>query len=83
MVLTPAGGSRGSGVSQRPDAGALDGVHAMAVDGHGDLYLGDIQGRRGQKFRRLGPAVEESDRGLVKRKLPKSDPPVTRTGKSP
>ena len=63
--------------------GALDWVHAMAVDGHGDLYLGDIQGRRGQKFRRLGPAVEESDRGLVKRKLPKSDPPVTRTGKSP
>lgn len=64
-------------------SGALDWVHAMAVDGDGNLYLGDIQGRRGQKFRRLEPAVEKGDRGLAGRKAIKSDSSVERTGKSP
>ena len=30
--------------------GELDWVHAIAVDSQGNLYLGDIQGRRAQKF---------------------------------
>ncbi|MBN1806689.1 MAG: 6-bladed beta-propeller [Sedimentisphaerales bacterium] len=30
--------------------GELDLVHAIAVDSHGNLYLGDIQGKRAQKF---------------------------------
>jgi hypothetical protein len=30
--------------------GELDWVHAIAVDSRGNLYLGDIQGRRAQKF---------------------------------
>lgn len=33
--------------------GEIDWVHALAVDRNGDLYLGDIQGRRPQRFRRL------------------------------
>jgi DNA-binding beta-propeller fold protein YncE len=31
--------------------GELDWVHGIAVDSKGNLYLGDIQGRRAQKFR--------------------------------
>ncbi len=31
-------------------SGELDWVHAIAVDSQGNLYLGDIQGRRAQKF---------------------------------
>ncbi|MBI1324446.1 6-bladed beta-propeller [bacterium] len=30
--------------------GQLEWVHAMAVDGEGNLYLGDIRGRRAQRF---------------------------------
>lgn len=33
--------------------GELKWVHAIAVDSRGDIYLGDIQGRKAQKFRRL------------------------------
>jgi hypothetical protein len=40
---------------QRNQAGALDWVHAIAVDDQANLYLGDIQGQRVQKFRRLVP----------------------------
>jgi len=38
--------------SAAPNAtpGAVNWVHCIAVDSHGDLYLGDIQGRRAQKF---------------------------------
>ena len=35
--------------------GALCWVHALAVDGQGNLYLGDIQGKRIQKFQALAP----------------------------
>jgi hypothetical protein len=35
--------------------GELDWVHGLAVDRRGNLYLGDIQGRRAQKFLRLEP----------------------------
>jgi hypothetical protein len=30
--------------------GEVDWLHAMAVDGRGNLYLGDIKGHRAQKF---------------------------------
>jgi hypothetical protein len=30
--------------------GQLDWVHGIAVDSNGNLYLGDIQGKRAQKF---------------------------------
>ncbi|MHC4324213.1 MAG: hypothetical protein ACYSUX_08065, partial [Planctomycetota bacterium] len=30
--------------------GELDWVHTIAFDSQGDLYLGDIQGKRAQKF---------------------------------
>jgi DNA-binding beta-propeller fold protein YncE len=33
-------------------AGELDWVHGIAVDAQGNLYLGDIQGQRAQKFSR-------------------------------
>ena len=33
-------------------SGELDWVHAIALDSQGNLYLGDIQGRRAQKFSR-------------------------------
>lgn len=32
--------------------GDLNWVHCIAEDSHGDLYLGDIIGKRAQKFRR-------------------------------
>ncbi len=34
------------------EVGELDWVHALAVDRQGNLYLGDIQGRRAQRFLR-------------------------------
>ncbi len=37
--------------------GELDWVHALAVDRRGNLYLGDIQGRRPQRFVRLEPGA--------------------------
>ena len=57
-------------------SGELDWVHALAVDRRGNLYLGDIQGRRAQKFLRLEPA----DRGgeVAKKMSPKRDEPVQR-----
>lgn len=35
--------------------GEVDWVHAIAVDRQGDLYLGDVQGKRAQKFRLRQP----------------------------
>lgn len=35
--------------------GETDWVHAIAVDRQGDLYLGDVQGKRAQKFRLRQP----------------------------
>jgi sugar lactone lactonase YvrE len=35
--------------------GELDWVHGLAVDRQGNLYLGDIQGKRAQRFLRKGP----------------------------
>ena len=62
---------------QRP--GELDWVHALAVDRHGNLYLGDIQGRRAQKFLRLEPAGRFGE--IAKKVLPKIDEPIQRTSK--
>jgi hypothetical protein len=41
------------------NAGELNWVHCLAVDSHGDIYAGDILGKRIQKFVRqeAGPAV--------------------------
>jgi hypothetical protein len=62
---------------QRP--GEVDWVHALAVDRLGNLYLGDIQGRRAQKFLRLEPAGPVAE--IAKKGLPKIDEPVQRTSK--
>jgi hypothetical protein len=63
-------------VGQR--SGELEWVHALAVDRQGNLYLGDIQGRRAQKFLRLAPSGRYPE--VVKKGLPKIDEPVRRTG---
>ncbi len=51
----------------------------LAVDRQGNLYLGDIQGRRAQKFLRLEPAGRTGE--IAKKALPKIDEPLSRTGK--
>jgi hypothetical protein len=62
---------------QNPDE--LDWVHALAVDHQGNLYLGDIQGKRAQKFVRLEPTAREGE--VVKKGPPKRDEAVERTGR--
>ncbi len=80
MVFTPDGRlTRLATFPKGQRAGEVDWVHAMAVDQGGNLYLGDIQGRRPQKFLRMEPAGRLGD--LVKKSLPKRDNPVTRTSK--
>jgi hypothetical protein len=59
--------------------GELDWVHAMAVDRRGNLYLGDIQGKRAQKFLRLDPSSPE--REIVKDEALKHDKAIERTHK--
>ena len=79
MVFTPDG--RATQLSTFPKgqhSGELDWVHAMAVDRQGNLYLGDIQGRRAQKFLRLEPAGRS--RKSPRSPHPKRDDPVQRTG---
>ena len=80
MVFTPDG--RVTRLCTFPTgkrSGELDWVHAMAVDGHGNIYLGDIQGRRAQKFLRLEPAGRNGE--IAKKALPKRDDPVQRASK--
>jgi NHL repeat len=80
MVLTPDG--RATGLWTFPkgqSSGELDWVHALAVDRRGNVYVGDIQGRRAQKFLRLDPDYREGE--LAKKGLPKRDEPVERAGK--
>lgn len=60
--------------------GELEWVHGMAVDGAGDLYLGDIQGKRARKFKFL-PA-DDPARGLAKRGA-KGDPAVAPAARKP
>ena len=60
MVFTPDGRvTRLWTFPKGQRSGELDWVHALAVDRQGNLYLGDIQGRRAQKFLRLEPAGRE------------------------
>jgi hypothetical protein len=59
---------------QRP--GELDWVHALAVDSAGNLYLGDIRGKRAQRFRRLEPMDHRGE--FAKGAPPKRDEPVQR-----
>jgi peptidylamidoglycolate lyase len=42
---------KGEGGTAKP--GELNWVHGISVDGKGDLYLGDIRGKRAQKFARV------------------------------
>ncbi len=80
MVFTPTGRlTRLATFPKGQGPGELDWVHAMAVDRQGNLYLGDIQGRRPQKFVRLEPAGRIGE--IVKKVGPKRDDPVQRAGK--
>jgi hypothetical protein len=81
MVFSPEGQVRRLWtfpMGKRP--GEVDWVHGMAVDRAGNLYLGDILGRRAQRFLNVptDPA-EETGSDLVKRK-PKRDAPVQPAG---
>jgi sugar lactone lactonase YvrE len=60
-------------------AGELDWVHGMAADRAGNLYLGDIQGKRVQKFLRLAPTATAGE--IVGGQKPKGDAAVERSGK--
>jgi DNA-binding beta-propeller fold protein YncE len=60
-------------------SGELDWLHALAVDRRGNLYLGDIQGKRAQKFLKLEPAAAVGP--MAKDPRPKRDDPVQRAGK--
>jgi len=43
------------GVEGKERPGELDWVHGIALDSRGNVYLGDIMGKRAQKFVRLEP----------------------------
>jgi DNA-binding beta-propeller fold protein YncE len=80
MVFTPDGRlTRLCTFPKGQHPGELDWVHALGVDRLGNLYLGDIQGRRVQKFLRLEPAGREGP--IAKDGRPKRDDPVQRAGK--
>ena len=80
MVFTPDGRvTRLCTFPKGQQSGELDWVHALAVDRQGNLYLGDIQGRRAQKFLRLEPAGRMAE--VAKKSLPKRDEPVQRAGR--
>ncbi len=46
------------GVDGLEKPGELNWVHCLAVDSKGNLYAGDIKGKRAQKFKRLPPTVQ-------------------------
>ena len=80
MVFTPDGRLlRLSTFPKGQHPGELDWVHAVAVDRAGNLYLGDIQGKRAEKFLRLAPANPEGE--IVREQKPKRDDPIERTRK--
>jgi peptidylamidoglycolate lyase len=81
MVFTPEGRvNRLWTFPMGKRAGEVDWVHGMDVDVAGNLYLGDILGRRAQRFVRI-PAdpAEENNRNLADQK-PRRDAPVRRAG---
>ncbi len=80
MVLAPDGRVvRLSTFPKGQSGGEVDWVHGLAIDRRGNLYLGDIQGRRVQKFLRLDPDDRSGE--IAKKGLPKRDEPVQRAGK--
>ena len=80
MVFTPDGRvTRLCTFPKGTQVGELDWLHAMAVDRRGNLYLGDIQGKRAQKFLKLAPAGREGP--IADDGRPKRDDPVQRAGK--
>jgi sugar lactone lactonase YvrE len=80
MMFTPDGRlTRLCTFPKGQTSGALDWVHGLAVDHQGNLYLGDIQGRRAQKFLRIEPAGRLPE--IVKKGLPKLDESLKRTSK--
>jgi DNA-binding beta-propeller fold protein YncE len=80
MVFTPDGRlTRLCTFPKGQRSGELDWLHALAVDRRGNLYLGDIQGKRAQKFLRLEPVGTEGP--MAKDARPKRDDPVQRAGK--
>ena len=80
MVFTPGGRVTHLWTFPKGQAsGELEWVHGLAVDRHGNLYLGDIRGRRAQKFLRLVPAGGAGE--IAKKGLPKIDEPIHRTSK--
>ncbi len=60
-------------------SGELDWVHGLAVDRQGNLYLGDIQGKRAQRFLRI--AAVDPDGVFADEQRPKGDEAIQRTGK--
>jgi len=58
-------------------SGELDWVHGLAVDRQGNLYLGDIQGRRAQRFLRI--AAVDHDGVFADEQRPKGDDAIQRT----
>ncbi len=77
MVFTPDGrATRLYTFPKGQHPGELDWVHALAVDRRGNLYMGDIQGRRAQKFLRLEPAGRDDP--IAGDARPKRDDPVQR-----
>jgi DNA-binding beta-propeller fold protein YncE len=80
MVFTPDGRvTRLCTFPKGQHPGEVDWVHAMAVDRQGNLYLGDIQGKRVQKFLRLEPMGRVGE--VATKVLPRRDEPVRRAGK--
>jgi len=59
-------------------SGELDWVHGLAVDRQGNLYLGDIQGKRAQRF--LRTAAVDPDGVFADEQRPKVDESIQRAG---
>lgn len=47
------------GQTDKEKPGELNWFHGIALDSHGNLYAGDIMGRRAQKFLRIEPTPEK------------------------
>jgi len=58
-------------------SGELDWVHGLAVDRQGNVYLGDIQGRRAQRFLRIAPV--DPNGVFADEQRPKGDEAIQRT----
>jgi DNA-binding beta-propeller fold protein YncE len=77
MIFTPDGRVKrlwSFPKGQKP--GELDWVHALAVDRQGNLYLGDIQGKRAQRF--LRSEAIDHDGVFASEQRPKRDDAIER-----